>query len=81
MGNENWKENIQKKLDERGIIAMESVGILTAKDVNTALGVIDRIEANRDETEEWRHIKKLQRERVKRVKGASLSEQKYPISN
>jgi hypothetical protein len=37
MAMENWKDEIQKKLDDRGIIAVETVGILTSKDVLTEL--------------------------------------------
>jgi hypothetical protein len=74
MENQSWKDEIQKKLDERDIIAVESVGILTAKDVLTAIDVIDKIDAGRDETEEWNHIKKLQRERAERLTGAFVIE-------
>ena len=73
MENQNWKDEIQKKLDERDIIAIESAGILTSKDVLTALNVIDELEVNRDETAEWDHIKKLQRERAERLAVSSPS--------
>jgi len=64
-----WKDEIQKKLDERDIIAFESTGILTSKDVLAAIDIVDRLDAARDETEEWNHIKELQRERTKRMAG------------
>jgi len=68
---QDWMDDIQKKLDERGIIAVEGNGILTAKDVSTAIDVIDTLEASRDETEEWNHIRKLQSERSDRLSGGS----------
>jgi hypothetical protein len=60
INNQNWKEEIQKKLDERNIIAFESTGILTSKDVLTAIDIVDGLDAERDETEEWNKIKELQ---------------------
>jgi len=64
---QEWKAEIQKKLDERGVIAVEGNGILTAKDVLAAIDVIDSLEVTRDEAKEWEHIKKLQRERAERL--------------
>jgi len=66
---EKWREEIQKKLDEGNYIAVESTGVLTSKDVLTAIDVIDKIETDRDETEEWNHIRNLQRERAERLSG------------
>jgi hypothetical protein len=40
INNQNWKEEIQKKLDECNIIAFESTGILTSKDVLTAIDIV-----------------------------------------
>ncbi|MCL1991331.1 MAG: hypothetical protein FWG66_00065 [Spirochaetes bacterium] len=57
---EKWREEIRKKLDEGGYIAVESAGVLTSKDVLAAIDEIDRLEAVRDENEEWGHIKTLQ---------------------
>ena len=71
MEDQKLKEEIQKKLDDRDIVAVESVGILTTKDVLTAIDVIDALDTDRDETEEWNHIKKLQRERSERLTGSN----------
>lgn len=65
--NQNWRDEIQKKLDDGRFFALEGEEILTSKDVLTAIDVIDALEASRDETDEWNHIKKLQRERSKRL--------------
>jgi len=64
---QDWMNDIQNKLDERGIIAVEGNGILTAKDVLAAIDLIDTLESSRDETEEWDHIRKLQSERSDRL--------------
>jgi len=64
---QEWQVEIEKKLEERGIIAIEGNTVLTSKDVLVAIDVIDALEATRDETEEWNHIKKLQRERTERL--------------
>jgi len=79
VGNQNWRNDIQKKLNERNIIAMESVGILNANDVSKALNAIDKLEAERDEAEEWRHIEQIQNERKKQLKGAASSGQRPPV--
>jgi len=71
MENQSWKDEIQKKLDEGGYIAIEGGQILTSKDVLTAINVIDTLEADRDETEEWNHIRSLQRERADRLSGGA----------
>ena len=63
---ENWREEIQKKLDSKRVIALESCNILTSNDVLTALDVIDGLETDRDETKEWQHIKNLQYEKANR---------------
>lgn len=64
-----WKDEIQKKLDEHNIIAFESTGILTSDDVLAAIDIVNTLDAERNETEEWEHIKELQRERTKRLAG------------
>ena len=73
MENQTWKEDIQNKLDERGIIAIESSGILTSKDVLTAIGIIDKLEADRDEATEWEHIKELQKSKAERLVGSNYN--------
>ena len=45
MENQNWRKDIQEKLNERNIIAMESVGILNYEDVSKSLAAIDALEA------------------------------------
>ena len=69
--NQNWREEIQNKLDERGIIAIESSGILTSKDVLTAINIIDKLETDRDETAEWEYINKRQHEKAERLARSS----------
>ena len=71
MEDQNWRNEIQKKLDDRDIIAIESSRVLTSKDVLVAIGVIDKLEESRNEDEEWNHIKKLQRERAERLTGGN----------
>jgi hypothetical protein len=68
---QDWQIDIKRKLDERGVITVEGNGILTAKDVLSAISVIDNLETNRDETSEWDHIKKLQHERAERLSGGN----------
>jgi hypothetical protein len=70
---EKWKDEIQKKLNEHNIIAFESNGILTSKDVLTAIDVVNELDAARDENEEWEHIKELQSERTKRLAGGATN--------
>lgn len=73
MEDQKLKDEIQKKLEERGIIAVESGGILTSRDVLSAIDTIDELEASRNETEEWELIKKLQNERDKRLSEAKCN--------
>jgi len=73
INDQNWKDEIHKKLSEHDIIAFESTGILTAKDVLTAIDVVDELDAARNETEEWKHIKALQLERTKRLAGGATN--------
>jgi len=72
-GQQDWQTEIKEKLDERRVITVEGNGILTAKDVLTAIDVIDNLEAARDEETEWNHIKKLQQERTERLSGGSIN--------
>jgi len=69
----NWQAEIKKKLDDGNYIAFESTGILTSKDVLTAIDVVEKLDAGRDETTEWNHIKDLKRERTKRLAGGTTS--------
>ena len=70
---QDWQVEIEEKLNERRIITVEGNGILTAKDVLTAIDVIDNLEAARDEKTEWNHIKKLQQERAERLSGGGIN--------
>jgi hypothetical protein len=65
-----WKEDILKELKDQDVVAVESIGILTEKDIRAALNAIKECETKRDENEEKRHIKELQRQRAARVYGA-----------
>jgi hypothetical protein len=69
MVDKDWRDDVLEDLDREGYIAIESLGILTGKDIRTAMDVIKQNEANRDETGEWEHIRKLQREKAARLFG------------
>jgi len=70
---QDWQAEIEEKLNERRVITVEGNGILTAKDVLTAIDVIDSLETSRDEVAEWEHIKKLQQERSDRLAGGGIN--------
>ncbi len=63
---ESWRKQIQEKFDKDGYITVESSHVLNSMDVWGAMEEIDRIEDNRNEADEWRHIDKLREERAKR---------------
>ena len=64
MAEKDWRDELLDDLDKEGYIAVESLGILTGKDIRTAMGVIKKNEAFRDEAEEWKQIRELQREKA-----------------
>lgn len=70
MAGKDWRDGVLKDLKEEGYIAIESIGILTGKDIQAARDAINQVEANRDEAEEWKHIKDLQREKAARLIGS-----------
>jgi len=70
MEEQNLNEDILKELEEQDVVAIESIGILTEKDIRSALSAINECEAGRNEDEERIHIKELQRQRALRVYGA-----------
>lgn len=70
MEDRKWRKDILKELEEQDVVAVESIGILTEKDIRSALTAINKCEAERDESEEQKHIKDLQRQRAARVYGA-----------
>lgn len=63
------KDDILKELENDNVIAIDSLGILTGKDIRSALKAVKKCEAERDETEEQNHIKDLQRQRAARMYG------------
>jgi hypothetical protein len=71
MTEKDWRDDVLEDLEKEGYIAVESLGILTGKDVRTAMDAVKRSEAYRDEGEEWEHIRKLQRERSVRLFGSA----------
>jgi hypothetical protein len=72
MAEQDWRAKLLEDLKEEGYIDVESAGILTEKDIRTAMAAIKQSEAGRDETEEWAHIRKLQRERAARMFGEAV---------
>jgi hypothetical protein len=69
MAERNWRDGILEELKQEGYVAVESLGILTEKDIRTAMSAIKQSEATRDESEEWKHIKELQRNKAARLFG------------
>jgi hypothetical protein len=69
MANKDWRDIVLEDLDKEGYVAIESLGILTGKDIRTAMNAVKQSEANRDEAKEWEHIRELQREKAKRLFG------------
>jgi pyrimidine operon attenuation protein/uracil phosphoribosyltransferase len=70
MPEKNWRNDILEELKEQDVIAVESLGILTGKDIRSALDAVKKCEAERDEAEEQKHIKELQRQRAARMYGS-----------
>lgn len=70
MEDQEWKKDILRELEEQDVVAVESVGILTEKDIRSAMTAINKCEDERDESEEQKYIKELQRQRAARVYGA-----------
>jgi len=67
---ENSANNdILKELENNDVLAIDSLGILTGKDIRAALKAVNECEAGRDETYELNHIKELQRQRAARMYG------------
>jgi hypothetical protein len=71
MADKDWRDDVLEDLDKEGYVAIESLGILTGKDIRTAMNTIKQSEVDRDETKEWDHIKELQRKRANRLFGGS----------
>ena len=62
-------DDLLQELKDHDVVAVESLGILTEKDIRSALKAIKESEAERDEAEELIHIKELQRQRAARMYG------------
>jgi hypothetical protein len=71
MADKDWRDDVLDDLNKEGYVAIESLGILTGKDIRTAMDAVKQSEVNRDEVKEWDHIKELQRERANRLFGSS----------
>jgi hypothetical protein len=71
MANKDWRDELLEDLKQEDYLAIESFGILTGKDIRTAMAAVRESEAKRDEAEEWNYIKKLQCERDVRLDGGS----------
>ena len=71
MADKDWRDDVFEDLNKEGYVAIESLGILTVKDIRTAMEAVKQSEANRDEAKEWEHIRELQREKKHRMSGGS----------
>jgi hypothetical protein len=71
MADKDWRDDVLKDLDKEGYVAIESLGILTGKDIRAAMDAVKQSEVNRDETKEWDHIRELRREKAGRLFGGS----------
>jgi hypothetical protein len=60
---------ILKDLKNEDVLAIDSIGILTEKDIRSALKAVKECEVDRDEAKEQNHIKELQRQRATRMYG------------
>jgi hypothetical protein len=67
MANKDRRDDVLKDIDNEGYAAIESLGILTGKDIRAAMAAVKQSEVNRDETKEWNHIKELRREKAVRL--------------
>jgi hypothetical protein len=63
----DWRNALFEDLKREGYIAVESLGLLTEKDIRTAMEAVRQSELGRSEDEEWNHIKRLRREREARL--------------
>jgi hypothetical protein len=69
MADKNWRDEVFNDLCKEGYLAIESLGLLTERDIRATMDAVRQTEANRDEAEEWAHIRRLQRERENRLSG------------
>jgi hypothetical protein len=69
MMEKDWRDGVMESIKEESYIAVENLGILTEKDTRTAMGAIKQSEATRDEAEEWKDIRELQRQTGARLFG------------
>jgi hypothetical protein len=61
VADKDWRDEIFADLNNEGYVAIESLGILTGGDIRAAMEAVRQTEANRDEANEWSHIRELQR--------------------
>jgi len=65
MEDNKQKEEIRKKLGERGVFMMEGIGRGTTSDVMVAIDMMDKLDAERDEAGELEYIRKTRQGRAK----------------
>jgi hypothetical protein len=70
MAGDNWRNDIFEELKAQDVVAVESLGILSEEDIRSALKAVNEQESKRDEAEEQKHIKELQRQRAARMYGS-----------
>jgi hypothetical protein len=73
MADKDWRDDVLEDLGKEGYVAIESLGILTGKDIRTAMDAVRQSETNRDETEDWKHIRELQRAKAARLFGGNCN--------
>jgi hypothetical protein len=66
----DWRAELLQELKDQDVIAIESLRILTEKDIRTALKAMKEVESERDEAEELKYIKELQQQRAARMSGS-----------
>jgi hypothetical protein len=71
MANKDWRDTVLEDLNKEGYVAIESLDILTGKDVRAAMDAVKQSELHLNEAEEWKHIRELQRKKADRLFGGS----------
>ena len=67
----DWRDDFLEELGENDIIAVESSGVLTKKDIDIAMSAINESEQQHSEDEEWKLIREKQLERANRLFGGA----------
>ena len=65
----DWRDDFLDELGKNDVIAVESSGILTKKDIDTAMCAINESEQQENEEDEWKLIREAQLERANRLFG------------